>query len=288
MAARIETETVIHSDNGFATVAFLRIKEAILEDKTINRDFNIAIPSVLQAKPQMVYEKLQEHEFRLVNGTLPSFGNLAQPSQGTTTTNENGAWISISSVQANESGTSMTIDEEVQRCFEVLQGANFRGILKQVLIGVLEKLSPYSLELSHCANITILLSDMDLFARVNAVYGRYFGVSPPSRACVAVDLPAPTRVRLECIFYRENRPEERVALHVQGLSYWAPANIGPYSQAVVVGFRASLVKVSTSELGHNRLAITFLYLVRLGSFLRVCHCHHPAALRWNLLSVASM
>jgi hypothetical protein len=23
-------------------------------------------------------------------------------------------------------------------------------------------------------------------------------------------------------------------LHVQGLSYWAPANIGPYSQGVVV------------------------------------------------------
>lgn len=26
----------------------------------------------------------------------------------------------------------------------------------------------------------------------------------------------------------------RQALHVQGLSYWAPANIGPYSQAVIV------------------------------------------------------
>ncbi|KAF4574969.1 hypothetical protein EYR36_006323 [Pleurotus pulmonarius] len=215
----IETETVIHSDNDFATVAFLRIKEAILEDKPLNEDFNLAIPPVLQTKPQMVYEKLQEHQFGLVNGTPPSFGNSAQPSQGTTTTNENDAWISISSVQADESGASMTIEEEVQRCFEILQ----------------EKLFPYSLELSHCANITILLSDMDLFARVNAVYGRYFGVSPPSRACVAVDLPAPTRVRLECIFYRESRPEERVALHVQGLSYWAPANIGPYSQAVIAG-----------------------------------------------------
>ncbi|KAF9495435.1 hypothetical protein BDN71DRAFT_1495916 [Pleurotus eryngii] len=218
----IETETVIHSDSDFATVAFLRIKEASLEDKPINEDFDLAVPSVLQAKPQMIYEKLQEHDAGLVNSTSPSFVEpFVESSQGTTTTNENGAWISVSNVQANESGATgrMSIEEEVRQCFELLLG----------------KLLPYSLELSHCAHITILLSDMELFARVNEVYGRYFGISPPSRACVAVDLPAPTRIRLDCTFYREARLEERVALHVQGLSYWAPANIGPYSQAVIAG-----------------------------------------------------
>jgi diphthine-ammonia ligase len=30
------------------------------------------------------------------------------------------------------------------------------------------------------------------------------------------------------------RVQGRQALHVQGLSHWAPANIGPYSQAVSV------------------------------------------------------
>jgi diphthine-ammonia ligase len=75
---------------------------------------------------------------------------------------------------------------------------------------------------------------MDLFARVNAVYSKFFGNSPPSRACVAVDLPAMFRVRIEGIAYAEKTSTERQALHVQGLSYWAPANIGPYSQAVTV------------------------------------------------------
>lgn len=32
----------------------------------------------------------------------------------------------------------------------------------------------------------------------------------------------------------------RTALHVQGMSYWAPANIGPYSQAVMVGHRLTI------------------------------------------------
>lgn len=75
---------------------------------------------------------------------------------------------------------------------------------------------------------------MDYFARVNAIYATYFGSSPAARACVAVDMPDMFRVRLECIAFAETKPSDRQALHVQGWSYWAPANIGPYSQAVTV------------------------------------------------------
>jgi diphthine-ammonia ligase len=79
-----------------------------------------------------------------------------------------------------------------------------------------------------------MLSSIDLFGDINAVYKKYFGTSPPSRACVAVDLPHPIRVRLDCTAYTESDTRTRRALHVQGWSYWAPANIGPYSQATVV------------------------------------------------------
>ena len=75
---------------------------------------------------------------------------------------------------------------------------------------------------------------MEDFASINAVYATHFGVSPPARACVAVDLPHPLRVMLDCVAYAEQKADDRKALHVQGLSYWAPANIGPYSQAIVV------------------------------------------------------
>lgn len=75
---------------------------------------------------------------------------------------------------------------------------------------------------------------MEFFGRINAVYSTFFGSNPPARACVAIDLPDPCRIKLECVAYAEQVPEDRYALHVQGLSYWAPANIGPYSQAVVV------------------------------------------------------
>ena len=95
-------------------------------------------------------------------------------------------------------------------------------------------LEEHDLRLSHLSNVNIFIADMADFGRINAVYMTFFGSSPPARACVAVDLPAPCRVKLDCIAYAEASPADRQALHVQGLSYWAPANIGPYSQAIVV------------------------------------------------------
>lgn len=97
-----------------------------------------------------------------------------------------------------------------------------------------DRLAEYDLQLSDCTNINIFLSSIDLFSRVNAVYATFFGTSPPARACVAIDLPHPISVRLDCTAFIERTNTDRQALHVQGLSYWAPANIGPYSQAITV------------------------------------------------------
>lgn len=133
-----------------------------------------------------------------------------------------GNWIAIGNIHRESRDVSdMSLDEEIRECFHVLQ----------------RRLSEHSLSLSHVANMNIFISSMEDFASINAVYSTYFGVSPPARACVAVDLPAPLRLMLDCAAYAEQNPSDRQALHVQGLSYWAPANIGPYSQAVVVDER---------------------------------------------------
>lgn len=102
---------------------------------------------------------------------------------------------------------------------------------------------------------------MSLFAEANQTYTKYFGTSPPSRATISIPLPRDIGVKLEVLGFDDSevssrggngqaldegevggtedqgtgvRLGNRSALHVQGLSYWAPANIGPYSQAVVV------------------------------------------------------
>lgn len=58
--------------------------------------------------------------------------------------------------------------------------------------------------------------------------------------CVQAPLPAGQLLQMDCLLHDWTEPLEegcfhqREALHVQSLSHWAPANIGPYSQALRV------------------------------------------------------
>ena len=83
---------------------------------------------------------------------------------------------------------------------------------------------------------TILLRSMADFVTVNGIYGQLFpSPNPPARVTVAcgnsmpdwVDVMVSFVINLGAVAVQEG-------LHVQSRSYWAPANIGPYSQAVSV------------------------------------------------------
>jgi 2-iminobutanoate/2-iminopropanoate deaminase len=47
-------------------------------------------------------------------------------------------------------------------------------------------LTAAGMDFSHLVKITILLSDMSLYAAVNEVYGSYFNEVPPAREAYAV------------------------------------------------------------------------------------------------------
>ncbi|KAJ7638968.1 hypothetical protein FB45DRAFT_417505 [Roridomyces roridus] len=210
-----EVETVIHSDNAFATVAYLRVKNATLEPKTAVLETVVAIPELLDDRAASVRDcMLQPNAFTQERSRPDLSSAFLRPKPRS---NKVESWVSVSDIGADAHDGS--IEDEVRQCFTILK----------------DELSKYDLELSDCSNINIFLSSVDDFSAMNAVYGTFFGTSPPSRACVAVSLPPPSRVRLECIAHA--RTTERHALHVQGLSYWAPANIGPYSQAILVDER---------------------------------------------------
>jgi 2-iminobutanoate/2-iminopropanoate deaminase len=52
----------------------------------------------------------------------------------------------------------------------------------------------------HVVRTTVFLADMDEFAAMNEVYGRYFQENPPARATVqAARLPRDARVEIEAI-----------------------------------------------------------------------------------------
>ncbi|KAK5097799.1 hypothetical protein LTR70_002841 [Exophiala xenobiotica] len=94
-----------------------------------------------------------------------------------------------------------------------------------------------SLTLQHIASTTLLLRSIDNFGLLNQIYAAKMwpkGLpNPPSRVTIAAPLPQDTHVSLSVVLDLDgSASERRKGLHVQSLSYWAPANIGPYSQAI--------------------------------------------------------
>jgi uncharacterized protein (TIGR00290 family) len=84
---------------------------------------------------------------------------------------------------------------------------------------------------------SIWLNDMTAFSEMNAVYNLYVSQcrEAPSRCCISVKCgplsppSSPSAVQI-CFFGGATRPKPR-SLHVESISAWAPACIGPYSQS---------------------------------------------------------
>src|SRR5882757_11086770 len=63
---------------------------------------------------------------------------------------------------------------------------NFEAAVEQCLVNVERILKAAGTDLDHCVKVLVFLADMDNFARLNAVYNRYFGDVKPARSCVQV------------------------------------------------------------------------------------------------------
>lgn len=109
-------------------------------------------------------------------------------------------------------------------------GEQIEAIMKQLV-------NDFMITPSSVAYTTILLRSMSDFGAVNAAYGSMLSApSPPARVTVACGglLPDDTLVSLSILTLTEQAQKVKQGLHVQSRSYWAPANIGPYSQAISI------------------------------------------------------
>ncbi|CZT42709.1 related to ATP-binding domain-containing protein 4 [Rhynchosporium secalis] len=98
-----------------------------------------------------------------------------------------------------------------------------------------QRLRQESLQPCDIISTVIILRSMDDFASINKVYGTLFTKpNPPSRVTISCGTLLPPHLSLMIHLAVSNTPSSqatRKSLHVQSRSYWAPANIGPYSQA---------------------------------------------------------
>ncbi|PSN65664.1 adenine nucleotide alpha hydrolases-like protein [Corynespora cassiicola Philippines] len=221
----VESDGVVVQDGG---TAIWKGKNARVVEKTEG------LGTVLDA---LRIPDMFDEEFKKVLDSVDSTeedadasGKEVQPTEGTwehlpvKTVCETSNTLAISNLASTEDGSSSPSEQ-------------LRSILSQLDV----LLSSQNLRPSSVAHCTLLLRNMSDFTVLNPIYASYFhATNPPARVTVAVgdSLPTPHSVMLSIILDKEppspdprSRPS-RQGLHVQSRSYWAPANIGPYSQAI--------------------------------------------------------
>lgn len=82
-------------------------------------------------------------------------------------------------------------------------------------------------------HVTLLLSNMAEFANINKIYASHFErhFLPPSRICIQTNLNEGQKLQLSCVIIKSSQRKQ--GIHIRSRSYWAPQNIGPYSQSIV-------------------------------------------------------
>ncbi|PGH27990.1 hypothetical protein AJ80_00245 [Polytolypa hystricis UAMH7299] len=227
---RIVVEDV-DTRSGEGGAASVRIKGAKCVDKEDAEGAGDGLESV--KVPQMF-----DPEFKTVLGeVLDDKGyDSAEEQQRTSPGEGSQDWsIEAAQVSGNDGWTISNISAP-----EIGPGAGkqMEGIVRK-LEDILHSQKPKTedgVSTSDIVFTTILLRSMKDFASINKVYASLFKrPNPPARVTVACGNSLPNGVDILLSVVLDLGPHSsRQGLHVQSRSYWAPANIGPYSQAISV------------------------------------------------------
>ncbi|KAG0052676.1 ATP binding domain 4 [Gryganskiella cystojenkinii] len=256
-----ESEVVLHSDDAFAPVMYLRFNKLHVEEKTDDEidpnwisDMNLAptweADSTVKAIETIVLSKQEEQVARVSVVSEASTASVETDDNDNDTPSvlESKYWSHKGStvcaigattaydVDSAERSRHMSIAEETTACLRNVQA----------------RLAKIGLSWTEVVFMQVFVSNMADFGVINGAYKNFFGVNPPPRACVGASLPRAVRIQVNCTAIRKDAGmPKRQSLHVQGMSYWAPANIGPYSQATEQsyhGFIAGQIGMEPSTL----------------------------------------
>ena len=155
----------------------------------------------------------------------------------------------------NANGEKVELRESVSVCSDMLMISNFSSPecgndAASQMAGIMEKvrfvMEDFGISFDSIASTLLLLRSMSDFQIINPIYGASFiKPNPPARVTISCGSQLPRLVKVvlsaKMQLYPKNAfdlppdvrpPDLRRCLHVQSRSYWAPANIGPYSQAI--------------------------------------------------------
>jgi diphthine-ammonia ligase len=123
-----ETEVVMHTDNEFAPVAYLRIKQASLRPKESSMDGRVEVPPLLEdrfGELKNVVENSVIGEYE--TGSSGTYQPTSRPRciPDHPSTHAIGSWLAIGNIHPDSSlNSGIPFEEHVRDCFIQLQGIN--------------------------------------------------------------------------------------------------------------------------------------------------------------------
>jgi diphthine-ammonia ligase len=266
-----QVEQIVHSNDAFAPVIYLRVLHWSLIDKPVgNAVSDTAQWRLISSSNSMdiVDERFicDKHKVK-----PPSVQQKAQPVVSAIgSIRQSTDCIVLSGVIGQGQTAAEQIDNALQIAERSLQGGR--------------------LTLSNVVQCRLYLRSMDDFMECNSIYQRHFGLNhPPTRVCLATFvLRTPeAKCQLDLVAFK-GTTGSGYRLHVQSISYWAPANIGPYSQAIVTR-QTQRDKLSLSKVyiaGQIALVPETMQLASSGGMQRqiVCSANHCASIAFAVLN----
>ena len=77
---------------------------------------------------------------------------------------------------------------------------DFEDRAKQCILNVQKVLQAAGSDLEHAVKVTVFLTDLEMFGRLNSVYREFWGDVKPARSCIEVSrLPMDADVEIEAI-----------------------------------------------------------------------------------------
>lgn len=245
-----EYESVMHSSDDIAPVGYLNFKKIHLQEK----DGALEGLTLKERLKDVTVKTPDDYIAEIVSPELQDGCNLSE--------DENDGNDSASSMKTSNSGQfnppspmQILYEEDIYPDVPVSNKNQcgwhwFGGITgthpepKLAMHEAMDKLSSLvkkeDLQMSDIVAVTLYIRDMSNYISINEAYiSRLSKTNPPVRVCV--ECPLNIHVALDAIAYKETQDcgdkkvHKRHTMHVQSISHWAPANIGPYSQAVRVG-----------------------------------------------------
>ncbi|XP_062906815.1 diphthine--ammonia ligase isoform X3 [Mobula hypostoma] len=220
------SDVVVHSADAFAPVGYLRLLNLHLEDKPQHVPSRIVLGALQPCSSCFNLE---------INIENDNYREISKPQVTWHLTSTNPS----DTVKLNHwSGKTKSGYHWISGPTFPMEGKSINDVSRQLfsLLQVELKMKDYTL--SDIILLHLYIKDITDFGTINSVYQSYFNLNPPARVCVEVPLPDGILLQVDCLLHKNESASQDVTkqqkevMHVQSISHWAPANIGPYSQSI--------------------------------------------------------